>query len=72
MNGDIELLLPSRADADLEMKTVAGRVASRLMVTVSETLDDDALRARLGRGGPTLRLRTVRGDISLAENLDVF
>lgn len=72
VNGSIELLLPSRAEADLEMKTVAGRVASELLFTASETPRDDSLRARLGRGGPAVRLRTVRGDISIAENLDVF
>ncbi len=72
VNGSIELLLPSRAEADLEMKTVAGRVASQLLLTASETPGDDALRARLGRGGPSVRLRTIRGDISVAENLDTF
>ena len=72
INGHIQLLLPARADADLEMKTVAGRVASQLLFTASETPGDNALRARLGRGGASVRLRTVRGDISVAENLDVF
>ncbi len=72
VNGNIELLLPGRAEADLEMKTVAGRIASRILVSVSETPGDTALRARLGRGGAAVRLRTVRGDISVDENPDVF
>jgi hypothetical protein len=72
VNGDIELLLPSRAEAELEMKTVAGQIASRMLVSVSETPGDTALRAKLGRGGAAVRLRTVRGDISVNENLDVF
>ena len=72
INGNIELRLPSRADADLEMKTVAGRISSRLLVSVSETPGDTTLRSRLGRGGATVRLRTVRGDISVDPNQDVF
>lgn len=72
INGNIELLLPAHADADLEMKTVAGRIASSLLVAVSEVPGDTALRSRLGRGGAAIRLRTVRGDISVNENLDLF
>ena len=72
INGHIQLLLPSRTDADLEMNTVAGRVESQLLFTASDTPGDNALRARLGRGGSRVRLRTVRGNISVGENLDVF
>lgn len=74
INGDVRLLLPPRADADLELSTVAGRIDSelRLEANPASAGGDNALRARVGRGGAPVRLRTVRGDIVVAENADVF
>lgn len=72
VNGDINLLLPAAADAELELSTVAGRIASDLLFSAASAPDDTAVRARLGRGGVSVRLRTIRGNIRVAENQDVF
>jgi hypothetical protein len=71
VNGDVLVLLPPRANADLELSTVAGRIENPLVETASET-SDSARRVRLGRGGPTVKLRTVRGNIRLGQNQDVY
>ncbi|HEX9764313.1 MAG TPA: hypothetical protein VGA39_03440 [Candidatus Acidoferrales bacterium] len=74
VNGDLLVLLPPRADADLELSTVAGRVENQFVVPASESssAEGGARRVRLGRGGPTLKLRTVRGNIRLGQNQDVY
>jgi len=74
VNGDLLVLLPPRADADLELSTVAGRVENQFVVPASDSssAEGGARRVRLGRGGPTLKLRTVRGNIRLGQNQDVY
>jgi len=74
VNGDLLVLLPPRADADLELSTVAGRVENQFVVPAGDSgaADGGARRVRLGRGGPTLKLRTVRGNIRLGQNQDVY
>jgi len=68
VNGHLFLTLPSEASADLQLRTVAGRVESGYTLTVSETPGDASMRTRLGRGGNQIRLRTVRGNIYVTEN----
>jgi hypothetical protein len=63
LNGNLELLLPPEADADLELSTVAGKIEGNYVFAVSSVPGDSTRRARLGRGGVLVRLRTVRGDI---------
>jgi hypothetical protein len=72
VNGDLELLLPSRPNADLELSTVAGRVESRYLLTASSVPGDTARRTRVGRGGTRVSLRTVRGNIRVAEQADLL
>ncbi len=74
VNGDLLVLVPPRADADLELSTVAGRVENQFVLTASDSgsADGGMRRARLGRGGPTLKLRTVRGNIRIGQNVDVY
>ena len=74
VNGDLLVLLPPRADADLELSTVAGRVENQFVVPASDSsgAEGGARRVRLGRGGPTMKLRTVRGNIRLGQNQDVY
>jgi len=64
INGDVDLELPENAGADLELSTVAGRIEGLPYFPAAAT--DGAVRARLGRGGLTVRLRTIRGDIRIA------
>jgi hypothetical protein len=67
VNGNIGLILPAGADADLEMSTVAGKVEGRYLTVASTVPGDSTRRARLGRGGVQVRLRTVRGNIRVGE-----
>jgi hypothetical protein len=74
VNGDLLVLMPARANADLELSTVAGRIENPLVERASDTGSGDSgpRRVRLGRGGPTVKLRTVRGNIRLGQNQDVY
>jgi DUF4097 and DUF4098 domain-containing protein YvlB len=71
VNGDVLVLLPPRANADLELSTVAGRIENPLVEAAGDT-GEGARRVRLGRGGPSVKLRTVRGNIRLGQNQDVY
>jgi hypothetical protein len=70
VNGNIVLLLPPRPNADLELSTVAGTIEGDYAYEVSSTPGDSTRRARLGVGGVTISLRTVRGSIRVAERDD--
>ena len=72
VNGTIRVSLPPRADADLQLSTLAGRVESKYAFSVSEAPGDSALKSRVGQGGVQVRLRTVRGDIQVTENEDLL
>lgn len=72
VNGDVALLLPADSDADLELNTVAGEIESRLAYTASAAGPDGSWRARLGRGGARVRLRSIRGDIHVGTNEGIF
>jgi hypothetical protein len=72
VNGSVFLSLPSQANADLQLSTVAGRVDSRYTFTVSDVPGDTTWRSRLGRGGTVVRLRTIRGDIRVTENEELL
>lgn len=72
INGDVILRLPSEANADLELSAVAGQIESDWLFEAAGGGDDTALRARLGRGGVPVRLRTIRGNIRVAASGDVL
>ena len=72
VNGHLFLSLPAKANADLQLSTVAGRVDSRYTFTVSDVPGDNMWRTRLGRGGTVVRLRTIRGDIRVTENEELL
>jgi hypothetical protein len=72
INGDLLLALPAEANADLELNTVAGRVESDYIVTVSEVAGDTSQRIRVGHGSTPIRLRTIRGNIHVAENEELL
>ena len=71
-SGNISLLLPPGANADLEMSTTAGRIEGSLPLAVSDAPGDGTLRARLGRGGTPVRLRTIRGNIRVVEGQELL
>jgi hypothetical protein len=70
INGDVELELPENAGADLELSTVAGRIEG--LPYFPAAASEGVVRARLGRGGLTVRLRTIRGDIRIAAPEDML
>ncbi len=72
LNGNVDLVLPASANADLELSTVAGRVEGNYVFVASAIPGDNTRRARVGQGGVLVRLRTVRGNIRLAEREDLL
>jgi hypothetical protein len=67
INGNVDLLLPTHANANLELSTVAGHILGNYAFQASETPGDSTRRAQVGAGGPRVVLHTVRGNISVGE-----
>jgi hypothetical protein len=69
LHGSVSLELPPRPQADLEVSTVSGQLTSPYLFTAAQAGSSGG-RVRLGRGGPRIWLRTVRGDILMTEEDD--
>ncbi len=67
VNGDVDLILPPRPNADVDVNTVAGEVVSNYVFTTNAALGDTTRRTRLGSGGVKVSLQTVRGNIRIGE-----
>jgi hypothetical protein len=67
LNGNVDLLLPAQANADLVISTVAGKILGNYAFEVSSVPGDSTRRARLGEGGVRVELRTVRGNIRVGQ-----
>ncbi len=65
VNGSITIELPADANARVDLSTVNGRIATDFPITFDGTIDPRRIRADIGRGGGTLRARTVNGGIRL-------
>jgi hypothetical protein len=72
VNGNLVLLLPPRSNADLELSTVAGTIEGNYAFQISSIPGDSTRRTRVGLGGVTVSLRTVRGSIRVAERDDLL
>lgn len=72
VSGNLDLLLPPGADADLELRTVAGRIEGNYLFEVSAVPGDGTRRARVGHGGVRVRLQTIRGNIRVGERSDLL
>lgn len=70
VSGNVDLMLPPHADADLELSTVAGQIQGAYLFEASTVPGDSKKRARVGRGGVRISVRTVRGNIRVAERDD--
>lgn len=70
LNGNVDLLMPAQADADLELSTVAGNIVGDYAFQVSSTPGDSTRHAQLGAGGVRVELRTVRGNIRVSQRDD--
>ena len=67
INGNVDLLMPAQANANLELSTVAGNITGDYPFQVSSTPGDSTRRAQVGAGGVTVELRTVRGNIRVGQ-----
>lgn len=65
VNGSITLELPDNLSTELDARTVNGSIQSDFPLTVTGRIRPRHIRATIGRGGRTLDLRTVNGDIRL-------
>jgi DUF4097 and DUF4098 domain-containing protein YvlB len=64
-DGNVRLALPAQFSANLDAHTGDGRVTVDFPVTISGSMDRDTLRAPINGGGPTLRIRTGDGQITI-------
>ncbi len=67
INGNVDLTMPSEANADLELSTVAGNITGGYPFQASETPGDSTRHAKVGAGGVHIELRTVRGNIHVGQ-----
>lgn len=67
VNGSITATLPPNLNADLDAKTATGRIETDFALTMSGQVSQRHITARIGTGGPRLRLSTVTGSIRLRE-----
>jgi hypothetical protein len=70
LNGNVDLLLPAQANADLELSTVAGNIVGDYPFQVSSTPGDSTRHTQVGAGGVRVELRTVRGNIRVGQRDD--
>ena len=64
-NGSLVVALPSDLQAEIEARCLNGRFYSELPITMEGTERPREMHGKLGRGGPTIHLRTVNGGIRL-------
>ena len=67
VNGSLNAGLPRKINANIDAETVNGRVETDFHVKISGKVSTRHLRGMIGTGGPTLKLVTVNGSISLHE-----
>ena len=70
LNGNVDLLMPAEANANLELSTVAGSILGNYPFQVSSTPGDSTRRVQVGAGGVRVGLRTVRGNIRVGQRDD--
>lgn len=65
LNGDAYVYLPDGVDALLDLAVTNGSVSSEFAVTVAGTPNRRSLRATLGAGTRTVKLRSINGSVAL-------
>jgi hypothetical protein len=65
VNGSVVAEFENDIDADVDLSTVNGRFLTDFPVTISGRIDPRRLRAKVGKGGPRIRLSTVNGNVEL-------
>ena len=64
-NGRITVRLPADFEGDLDLGTGSGDAYSDFPVTVQGRLRRSSLQGTVGRGGPTVKLRSGNGDVEV-------
>ncbi|MGH9401285.1 MAG: DUF4097 family beta strand repeat-containing protein [Terriglobia bacterium] len=64
-SGSVSVRLPDNASFAIDAHADSGRIVTRRAVTVQGTLRKGSLQGVVGKGGPTLQLRTGSGDIQI-------
>jgi hypothetical protein len=67
VNGSVSAGLPLKLNANIDAETVNGRVETDFPVKIVGKISPRHLRGTIGNGGPTLKLVTVNGSITLHE-----
>ena len=67
VNGSVSAGLPLQINANVDAETVNGRVDTDFPVKITGKISTRHLRGTIGNGGPTLKLITVNGSITLHE-----
>jgi hypothetical protein len=65
VNGSITLGLPGSANANVEGSTVNGAITSEFPLAVEGKWGPKRVSGQIGAGGPTLKLKTVNGEITI-------
>jgi len=65
ISGDITVQLPLGANAEIQAETQLGGISTEFPLTVLGRLSPSSVTATIGRGGRTLKLRTMTGEIWL-------
>jgi DUF4097 and DUF4098 domain-containing protein YvlB len=64
-NGSIHLTLPDNAGFNVHAETTDGSISNDFSLPSADTHHANVISGDVGRGGPTLRITTSQGDISL-------
>jgi len=70
INGNVDLVMPAQANAELGLSTVAGNIVGDYPLQVSSVPGDSTRRAQVGAGGVRVALSTVRGNIRVGQRDD--
>ncbi len=65
VSGDVTVSVPAALDADFSMSTVSGDLDTDFPLTLSGRMGRRHINARIGKGGRTLSVSTVSGDVRL-------
>ncbi len=65
VNGSIEVWLPSETNADIDLRTMYGRVSSDFPMTLNGRINPRHLRAQIGNGGRHISVSTMNGSVDL-------
>lgn len=67
INGNVDLVMPAQANANLELSTVAGNIMGDYLFQVSSVPGDSTRHAQVGAGGVRVELRTIRGNVRVRQ-----